>query len=102
VRVPVINGSLTEVNALLKVVPSKEQINEAFKKASETNFKGIIEYATDPLVSTDIIGNIHSTIFDSLLTDTNGNFIKITGWYDNESGYSQRLVDLIEYLQKKF
>jgi glyceraldehyde 3-phosphate dehydrogenase len=102
VRVPVIDGSLTEVNALLKVVPSKEQINEAFKKASETNFKGIIEYATDPLVSTDIIGNIHSTIFDSLLTDTNGNFIKITGWYDNESGYSQRLVDLIEYLQKKF
>jgi glyceraldehyde 3-phosphate dehydrogenase len=102
VRVPVIDGSLTEINAILKTTVTKEQINEAFKKAAETNLKNIVEYATEPLVSTDIIGNPHSTIFDSLLTDTNGNFIKVTAWYDNEAGYSNRLVNLIEYLQKNF
>lgn len=102
VRVPVVDGSLTEINALLKTAPTKEQINEAFKKAANTNLKNIVEYSTEPLVSTDIIGNPHSTIFDSLLTDTNGNFIKITAWYDNEAGYSNRLVNLIEYLQKTF
>lgn len=102
IRVPVIDGSLTEINAILKAAPTIEQINAVFKNASETNLKGIIEYVSDPLVSTDIIGNLHSAIFDSLLTDSNGNFVKITGWYDNEAGYSQRLVDLIEYIQKKF
>jgi len=102
VRVPVIDGSLTEVNAILKKETTKEQINEAFKKASETNLKGILEYITDPIVSTDIIGNPYSTIFDSLLTDVNGNFVKITAWYDNEAGYSNRLVNLIEYIQQKF
>jgi glyceraldehyde 3-phosphate dehydrogenase len=102
VRVPVIDGSLTEVNAILKKDTTKEQINEAFKKASETTLKGIVQYVTDPIVSTDIIGNPYSTIFDSLLTDVNGNFVKITAWYDNEAGYSNRLVNLIEYIQKKF
>ncbi len=102
VRVPVIDGSLTEVNALLKKEVSKEQINEVFKNASENALKNILEYATDPLVSTDIIGNSHSAVFDSLLTDTNGNFVKITSWYDNEAGYSHRLVDLMEFIQKKF
>jgi len=102
VRVPVIDGSLTEVNAILKKDTTKEQINEAFKKASETNLKGILEYTTDPIVSTDIIGNPYSTIFDSLLTDVNGNFVKITAWYDNEAGYSNRLVNLIEYIMEKF
>jgi glyceraldehyde 3-phosphate dehydrogenase len=90
------------VNAILKKETTKEQINEAFKKASETSLKGIVQYVTDPIVSTDIIGNPHSTIFDSLLTDVNGNFVKITAWYDNEAGYSNRLVNLIEYIQKKF
>jgi glyceraldehyde 3-phosphate dehydrogenase len=102
VRVPVIDGSLTEVTALLKTAPSKEQVNEAFKKASESELKNILEYAIDPLVSTDIIGNLHSTIFDSLLTDTQGKFVKITAWYDNEAGYSSRLVNMIEYLQKNY
>jgi glyceraldehyde 3-phosphate dehydrogenase len=102
IRVPVIDGSLTEVNALLKKEITVEQINNAFKKASETNLKSIVEYVTDPIVSTDIIGNPHSTIFDSLLTDVNGNFVKITAWYDNEAGYSNRLVNLIEHIQNKF
>jgi glyceraldehyde 3-phosphate dehydrogenase len=101
VRVPVIDGSLTEVNALLKKETTKEQINEAFKRSSETNLKNIVQYITDPVVSSDIIGNPHSTIFDSLLTDVNGNFAKITAWYDNEAGYSNRLVNLIELIQKK-
>lgn len=102
VRVPVINGSLTEVTALLKNTATKEQVNEAFKTASENSLKGIVEYAIDPLVSTDIIGNLHSTVFDSLLTDAQGKFVKITAWYDNEAGYSNRLVNMIEYLQKNF
>ncbi len=102
VRVPVIDGSLTEVNALLKKSPAIEQVNETFKKASEGALKNILEFVTEPLVSTDIIGNPHSAIFDSLLTDTQGNFVKITAWYDNEAGYSNRLVNLIEYLQKNF
>lgn len=102
VRVPVIDGSLTEITAILKKEVTKEQINEAFKLASETYLKDIIEFTKEPLVSTDIVGNKHSAIFDSLLTEANGNFIKITGWYDNEYGYSSRLVNMIEYLNKNF
>jgi glyceraldehyde 3-phosphate dehydrogenase len=102
VRVPVIDGSLTEITAILKKEVTKEQINEAFKLASETYLKDIVEFTKEPLVSTDIIGNKHSAIFDSLLTEANGNFIKVTGWYDNEYGYSSRLVNMIEYLNKNF
>lgn len=102
VRVPVIDGSLTEITAIIKKEVTKEQINEAFKLASETYLKDIVEFTKEPLVSTDIIGNKHSAIFDSLLTEANGNFIKITGWYDNEYGYSSRLVNMIEYLNKNF
>lgn len=101
-RVPVIDGSLTEINAILNKPVSKEEINNAFQLAAAQSLKNIMEYATEPLVSSDIIGNGHSVIFDSLLTEANGNFIKIVGWYDNEYGYSSRLVDLIEYLYKKF
>ncbi len=95
VRVPVIDGSLTEINALLKKDVSVEDINLAFKNAAEGALKGILEYSEDELVSTDIVGNPYSCIFDSKLTQSAGNFIKITGWYDNESGYSNRLRDLI-------
>lgn len=101
-RVPVIDGSLTEVNALLKTETTKEQINEAFKNASENSLKGILQFISDPVVSSDIIGNPYSAVFDSLLTDVNGHFVKITAWYDNEAGYSNRLVDLIEWIHKKF
>lgn len=95
VRVPVPDGSITDFAAVLSREVTVEEVNEAMKKASETYLKGILEYSTDPLVSTDIIGNSHSCIFDSSLTDVNGNLVKVVGWYDNEYGYSCRTADLI-------
>ncbi|MDX1652634.1 MAG: type I glyceraldehyde-3-phosphate dehydrogenase [Brumimicrobium sp.] len=96
IRVPVPDGSLTDLTITVKgEVPSVEKINERFKQASENELKGILSYIDEPVVSSDIIGNPHSCIFDSLLTSTVGNLIKLVGWYDNEAGYSNRLVDLI-------
>jgi len=71
------------------------------KAAAEGPMKGILEYSTDPLVSTDIVGNPHSCVFDSELTSTNGNLVKVVGWYDNEFGYSTRTADLIQRLGEK-
>jgi len=95
VRVPVPDGSLTDFTAVLNTEVTAEDINKAMKNAAETNLKGILEYSEDPLVSTDIIGNPHSCIFDSKLTQTHGNLVKVVGWYDNEFGYSCRIVDLV-------
>ncbi len=95
IRVPVADGSLTDITCVLTQYPSVEQINEAFKKASETDLKGIMEYTVDPLVSVDVIGNPHSIVFDSDFTSIVGNLVKIIGWYDNEFGYSSRLADLV-------
>ena len=100
VRVPVPDGSLIDICATVTKTATKEEVNEAFKIASETHLKGILEYTTEPLVSIDIVGNSHSCIFDANLTTVIGNTIKVVGWYDNEAGYSNRLVDLIEYLNK--
>jgi glyceraldehyde 3-phosphate dehydrogenase len=94
VRVPTITGSLVDLACILEEAPSADDINSAFQKASEGAFKGILEYCTDPIVSSDIIGNTHSSIFDSLLTSTSGNFAKVTAWYDNEAGYAARLADI--------
>ncbi len=94
-RVPVVTGSIVEMIVVAKQAPvSIEEINLAFKKASEGHFKGIMEYTEDELVSTDIIGNPHSSIFDARLTTLNANMLKITAWYDNESGYSARLAEV--------
>jgi len=95
-RVPVITGSMIECNFMLEKNVTVEEVNAAFKKAaSEGPLKGILEYTEDPIVSSDIIGNKHSSIFDAGLTDVkNGNFVKLVSWYDNESGYSARLADL--------
>ncbi|MEM9885935.1 MAG: type I glyceraldehyde-3-phosphate dehydrogenase [Bacteroidota bacterium] len=95
-RVPTITGSLIEVNCVVENVPTVEEINAKFKALSEGAMKGVLEYATDPLVSSDIVGNKHSSIFDSLMTQVNGNMIKIVSWYDNEAGYSARLADMCE------
>lgn len=95
VRVPVPDGSITDFTAILKSETSKEEINQAMKEASETYLRGVMEYCEDPIVSSDIIGNTHSVIFDSLLTEVLGNLVKIVGWYDNEFGYSNRVLDLI-------
>lgn len=95
IRVPVINGSLTDITFNVKKTVSIKDINQAFKKAAENNYKGIIEYTEDPIVSIDIVGNTHSCIFDSEMTSVIGNMVKIIGWYDNETGYSKRIIDLI-------
>ena len=100
-RVPVATGSITDFVCTVKADVTVEQINAAFKKASETNMKGILEYTDMPLVSTDIIGNKHSCIFDSDLTMVNGGrLVKVVGWYDNESGYSNRLAQITSMLGK--
>lgn len=97
-RVPVPDGSLTDITCIMKNTPTVEEINAAFKKAAETSMKGILEYTNDPLVSIDIVGNPHSCIFDADLTSVVGDMVKVVGWYDNEAGYSNRLADLVERL----
>lgn len=98
-RVPVSDGSLTDITCVLTDYPSVEQIKKAFKEASENELRGILEYSEDPLVSVDVIGNPHSVIFDSDFTSVVGNLVKVIGWYDNEYGYSSRIVDLIVKMQ---
>lgn len=93
-RVPVPDGSVTDFVATLKKSATVEEINAAFKKASETSLKGILHYETDPIVSIDIISQKDSCIFDADLTMVIGNTVKVVGWYDNEAGYSARLADL--------
>jgi glyceraldehyde 3-phosphate dehydrogenase len=95
VRVPVPDGSLTDLTAYLEKPATKEEINAAMKAAAEGSLKGYMEYCTDPIVSSDIVGNPHSCIFDADLTQSYGNLVKIIGWYDNEYGYSCRILDLI-------
>lgn len=98
-RVPVPDGSLTDLTLIVSnPPPTVEEINNAFKEASETYLRSILEYTSDPLVSVDIIGNSNSVVFDSELTSVIGNMVKLVGWYDNEAGYSNRLVDLFNIL----
>ncbi len=94
-RIPTPTGSATDFVVTLKGNTSVEEVNAAFKKAAETNLKGILEYTEDPIVSVDIVGNPHSCIFDSMTTMVYGNTVKVMGWYDNEAGYSNRVADLI-------
>ena len=94
-RVPIPDGSVTDFTVVLKKAATVEEINAAMKAASETSLKGLLEYNTDPIVSIDIVGNKHSCIFDSDLTQVIGNTAKVVGWYDNETGYSARVADLI-------
>jgi glyceraldehyde 3-phosphate dehydrogenase len=93
-RVPVADGSLTDITCVLTKIPSVEQINGAYKEASQASLKGILEYTEDPIVSVDVIGNPHSVLYDAEFTSVVGNLVKVIGWYDNEWGYSNRLVDL--------
>jgi len=96
-RVPTPDGSIVDFTCELASKVTKEDINQAMKKAAEGPMKGVLEYCTDPIVSADVIGNTHSSIFDALLTQViDGNLIKVVSWYDNEYGYSNRIVDLIE------
>lgn len=95
-RVPVPDGSVTDLTAILDREATKAEINAAMKAAAEGPMKGYLDFCEDPVVSQDIVGNAHSCIFDSLLTMSSGNMVKVVGWYDNELGYSTRVVDLLE------
>lgn len=100
-RVPVITGSMIEVNAVLEKPVTVEEVNAKFKEAAEGPMKGILQYCEDPIVSGDIVRNPHSSIFDSLMTMVNGNMLKVVSWYDNEAGYSARLADLAHIILTK-
>jgi glyceraldehyde 3-phosphate dehydrogenase len=99
IRVPVADGSLTDLTCILKHPATKEEINLKFKEAAEGSLKGILEYTEDPIVSVDVIGNTHSAVFDAGLTAVLGEknkLVKVVAWYDNEMGYASRLVELVE------
>jgi glyceraldehyde 3-phosphate dehydrogenase len=98
IRVPVLNGSLTDFTCSLKITPTVDEINAAFLKATQNGMKDVLEYTEDPIVSVDILDNPHSCIFDSKLTSVVGGLVKVVGWYDNEMGYSSRLADLVNQI----
>ena len=101
VRVPVITGSMIEVNVVVEKATTAEEINAKFKELADGPLKGILQYTTDPIVSSDIVRNPHSSIFDSLMTSVlDGNFVKVVSWYDNEAGYSARIADLAAKILK--
>ncbi len=95
IRVPVPDGSLTDITCVVRKQTTREEINQVFKNAANSDLKGILEYTEDPIVSIDIVGNPHSCIFDAQLTSVIGNMVKVVGWYDNEMGYSARMAELV-------
>ncbi len=101
IRVPVPNGSLTDMTVNVKRQVTISEVNKAFKAAADGHLKQILQYTDDPIVSVDIIGNTHSCIFDAEMTSVIGKMVKIIGWYDNEAGYSSRIVDLILQVSRK-
>lgn len=102
IRVPVPNGSLTDISYVVDKPLSVDEINAAFESAAQNHMHGILEYTKDPIVSSDVIGNTHSCIFDAQLTSVIDHMVKVVGWYDNEMGYSSRLLDLIERLDRLY
>jgi glyceraldehyde 3-phosphate dehydrogenase len=101
-RVPVPDGSITDLVAIVNAEVSVDDVNNAYREAAQSaGMKGILEYTEDPIVSSDIVGNSHSCILDGQSTMTNGNLVKVLGWYDNEWGYSNRLVDVVELVANK-
>ena len=96
VRVPTPTGSVTDLTVVLDRGVTVEEVNAAMKAAAEGPMKGVLSYCTDPIVSSDIVGDSHSCIFDSELTRVSGNVVKVFGWYDNEAGYATRVADLVE------
>ena len=101
IRVPVLNGSLTDFTCNLEIETTVEEINQKFKEASQNSLKNVLYYTEDPIVSVDIINNPYSCVFDSELTSIVGGLVKVVGWYDNEFGYSNRLVDILQILSKR-
>lgn len=101
IRVPVPDGSLTDITCYVKREVSIEEINKAFRAAADGTLRGILAYTEDPIVSVDILGNRHSCLFDAQLTSVIDKMVKVVGWYDNEIGYSSRIIDLIILTNKK-
>ena len=101
IRVPVVCGSMTDITCVLKINATAEEINSAFQRAASLEMKNILEFTSDPIVSVDIVGSPYSCIFDSQLTSSLGKTAKVVGWYDNETGYSNRLADLTQLLFSK-
>ncbi|OYD46809.1 type I glyceraldehyde-3-phosphate dehydrogenase [Sphingobacterium cellulitidis] len=101
IRVPVLNGSLTDFTCNLAKETTVEEINQKFKEAAQNELKNVLYYTEDPIVSVDIINNPYSCVFDSELTSIVGGLVKVVGWYDNEFGYSNRLVDILERLSNR-
>lgn len=99
-RVPVPCGSITDFTCIVKRETSKEEVNSAVKRASESYLKGILQYSEEPLVSSDIIGSRYSSIFDSELTKVNGKLVKVCTWYDNEWGFSARMIDILKLMSE--
>jgi glyceraldehyde 3-phosphate dehydrogenase len=100
-RVPVPDGSVTDLVCILERDATVDQVNEAFRTAAEGRLEGLLKYTEDPVVSSDVVGDPHSCVFDSALTMAIGNMVKVVGWYDNEWGYSNRLVQLTELVAAK-
>lgn len=101
IRVPVPDGSLTDITCYVRKEISIDELNAAFRNACEHEFRGIVAYTEDPIVSVDILGNPHSCLFDAQLTSVIGKMVKVVGWYDNEIGYSSRLIDLVRLMAEK-
>ena len=101
IRVPVANGSLCDITLNVKKKTSIQEVNTLFEKAANGPLKGILQYTQDPIVSIDIVGNTHSCVLDSEMTSVIGKMIKIIGWYDNETGYSSRIIDLMRKMSRK-
>jgi glyceraldehyde 3-phosphate dehydrogenase len=100
IRVPVTNGALADITVQLKEKVSKDRVNALFKIAAETEYKGIISYTEDPIVSADIKGNTHSCIIDGTMTAVSGNMVKVIAWFDNEFGYTSRIIDWLRLIEK--
>ena len=101
IRVPTPDGSLSDITAVLKRDVTREEVNELLRNVSQYHLKGVVAYREDPLVSTDILGDPHSAIIDASMTIAEGRIVKIFSWYDNEYGYSNRLVDVILHMAAK-
>ncbi|MFV5692357.1 type I glyceraldehyde-3-phosphate dehydrogenase [Flavobacterium sp. LT1R49] len=101
IRVPVPDGSLTDITFNVKRAVTINEINAAFKIAAQTNLKGVLDYTEDPIVSVDVIGNRNSCLFDAQLTSVIDKMVKVVGWYDNEIGYSSRIIDLILLIESR-
>ncbi len=97
-RVPVLVGSIADVFAVVEKKTSKEEVNELFRNVAQYHLKNILEFTDDPIVSSDVIGNPHSAIFDASLTEVRGDLVKVSGWYDNEWGFSKRMIDVLKLL----